>query len=118
MSKGDYHRQVDTLRTVHGASVRVVNEVDEERQPAGGSVVGPGLTAVFQDGPIGGGMQTGAMVEDMLLAAASRLAFYQSGRFACQENAEAAEHVWAALRCLDARTNKRTARGVEGTHQE
>ena len=118
MSKGDYRRQVDTLRTVHGASVRVVNEVDEEGQPAGGTVVGPGLTAVFQDGPMGGGGQTGAMVEDMLLAAASRLEFYQDGRFACEENAEALEHVAAALEVLDKRTADRRQREVEGTHQE
>ena len=118
MSKGDYRRQVDNMRTVHGAAVRVVNEVDEEGQPAGGGVVGTGMTVFFQYGLMGGGMQTGAMVEDMLLAMASRLAFYQSGRFACQEYAEALEHLRAAGAALDARTNKRVARGVEGTHQE
>jgi hypothetical protein len=91
--------------------------------PTGGTVVGIGLTIVWQRGALGRGPDrkaaNGAFVEDVIDAARQRLAFFQEaegGKFACTENAEAIELLDAALRVLDARTKAREAREVEGTH--
>ena len=96
--------------------------------PGGGSVVGPGLGIDWQNGPMaresaGAGteatiaVQTGALVEDVILAALDRLRWYQQSRFACPENGEAIGHLEAALTVLRRRHEDRTARGVAGKHE-
>ena len=109
----------------------VRNAVDAEGMPAGGTVdlqsssffADGGLKIRWQDGPLGRGddrrAPNGAFVETVIAAAKSRLEFYQTvcaGRFACQANADAIEHLAEALLVLDARTQEREARAVEGTH--
>jgi hypothetical protein len=101
----------------------VHDDVDENGNPTGGTVVGVGVTISWQRGPLGRGAHrqppNGAFVEDVIDAARQRLMFYQAaieGRFACTENAEAIQLLEAALRVLDARTKAREAREVEGTH--
>ena len=96
------------------------NSTDENGNPTGGSVSGVGLEIQWQDGPLGRGtdrkVPNGAFVETVISAAIRRLDFYQASKFACAENAEALVHLNIALSSLEARTQKREARQVEGTH--
>jgi hypothetical protein len=100
--------------------VRSRNYVDENGNPAGGYAHGIGLCVNFQDGPRGktdGGElrpANGAFVEDLLVAAAERLRFFQSSRFAHPANQEAIDHINEAIRALHVRATDRAARGVLG----
>lgn len=96
------------------------NRVDENGNPAGGSLSGKGLSIEWQDGPLGRGEDrkepNGAFVETVIAAAKSRLVFYQESKFACADNAEMIEHLDAALAIAARRTARREAQQVEGTH--
>lgn len=101
-----------------------LNFLDDNGNPAGGSVRSTGLRISWQNGPLGRGTErkepNGAFVETVIAAAANRIQFYQTasdGRFACEENSEALEHLLAALEILKARTARREAAQVEGTHE-
>lgn len=89
-------------------------------RPEGGHTFGVGFAIAWQRGPLGRGEgripPNGAFVEDIIAAAADRIAFYQDSEFACQENADALEHLNKALAILDERTKAREAQRVEGTH--
>lgn len=91
-----------------------------EGVPTGGCTFGPGFTISWQNGALGRDgdrvAPNGAFVENVIMAAKDRIEYYQRSRFACQENAEALEHLNKALAVLDARTKAREARKVEGTH--
>ena len=107
------------------ANTTIRNSVDEQGMPAGGTVDGIGLRISWQDGPLGRSNDrqapNGAFVETVLGGCHARLNFYQtigSGRFQCAENAEAMEHVQKALDVLEARTQRREAAEIEGTHAE
>jgi hypothetical protein len=113
---------------------------DIEENPAGGRTTGTGIQITWQNGPLGrhgddctpetkpGEMDSrchppcdrrapnGAFVEGVIAAAKDRLEFYQRGKFACDENAAAIEHLDAALEALSSRTASREKAGVEGTH--
>jgi hypothetical protein len=69
----------------------------------------------FQDGPIKVAGHNGHTHESLLAIIADRLDGFQTGEFACQDNAEAVHHVRCALACLQRRTLRRLAAGVEGT---
>jgi hypothetical protein len=71
----------------------------------------------FQKGPIKEVGVNGVTQEALLAIVAHRLECFQAGPFACEENAQALEHVNAALAVLKARTLARQKRGVEGTTQ-
>ena len=90
-------------------------------KPAGGHVRAPGLKINWQDGPLGRGESriepNGAFVETVIAAAAQRIAFYQEGQFACEENAFALEYLMRALDVLNARIQRREADNTEGTHE-
>lgn len=73
---------------------------------------------VFQSGPISERGVNGVTHEALLAILADRLRGFQSGRYACPENAEALAHIEAAQSVLKSRTAARMARGVEGTHKE
>lgn len=94
---------------------------DAEGNPEGGQTFGRGFTIAWQRGPLGRGEQrqepNGAFVEDIIRAALDRLEFYQEGKFNCQENATAIQHLKAALASLESRTARREAAGTEGTHE-
>ena len=96
---------------------------DEDGNPEGGVAFGKGFTISFQRGPLGRiGTVTrkepnGAFVEDIIAAAIGRIQFYQDGKFACPENAEALSHLKLALKELEARTSRRVAAKTEGTHE-
>lgn len=93
---------------------------DAEGRPAGGHTYGNGFAIAWQNGPLGRGKErkppNGAFVEDVLAAVIGRIEFYQFSQFACEENAVALSHLYAAARILDERTKRREAAGVEGTH--
>lgn len=95
---------------------------DADGNPAGGSTFGVGFAISWQNGPLGASASpdrlapNGAFVETLIAAAKDRIDFYQSSKFNCADNAEAAAHLEAALVALQRRTASRTARGVEGTH--
>ncbi len=98
-----------------------VNRIDEQDNPAGGTVRGVGLSIDWQDGPLGRGEDrkapNGAFVETVIVAALQRIEFYQAGKFKCRENALAITKLEEALHWLSARTTTREQRQVEGTHQ-
>ena len=83
---------------------------------------GPGITAAtrhleirFQNGPINEAGINGVSGEALMTVLLDRLRGFQTGKFACRENALALTHLETALMWLQKRTRDRTARGVEGT---
>ena len=94
--------------------------IDDEGRPAGGVNYGTGFCISWQNGPLGRGEDhrrpNGAFVETILAVVASRIEFYNSVGFKCDENDRALEHIYAALDALKGRTARREAEGVEGTH--
>jgi len=76
------------------------------------------LTAVdihFQNGAIGEVGVNGITHEALLAIIADRLRAFQSGPYACRENAVALTKIEEAQHWLHHRTRAREARGVEGT---
>ena len=71
----------------------------------------------FQDGPTDGGNLNGFSNESYLAILINRLQGFQSGKFACEENARTLFHLQQALNILKLRTLDREERGVEGTHK-
>lgn len=71
----------------------------------------------FQDGPIGEVGLNGISHEALLAVVLDRLRCFQSSEYVCHENKMAQFHLTRALEELHARTRRRIARGVEGTHE-
>lgn len=71
---------------------------------------------LFQNGPIGEAGVNGVTHEALLAILEDRLAGFQTGPFACEENRIALGFIRQAQSTLKSRTQKRLARGVEGTH--
>lgn len=100
----------------------VVNNLDENGNPAGGFVKGVGLDISWQNGPLGrveDGSRiapNGAFVETVISAVVAKIEHYQSTKFKCRENAIALTHLETALLWLNKRTMDRENRKVEGTH--
>ncbi len=76
---------------------------------------GDGLIVLFQNGPIKEVGVNGVTNESLLAIVEDRLTGFQSGPYACFENAEALRCVQRALGYLHGRTHARIDRGVEGT---
>lgn len=98
--------------------------LDNDGNPTGGKTTGVGISIVWQHGPLGTGEDrkppNGAFVEGVIAAAIGRLEYFQTasaGKFSCVENTEALNHLNEAMNHLQSRTDKRTARGVEGTNE-
>ncbi len=94
---------------------------DPHGKPSGGCSFGTGFAISWQMGPLGRGADqrrdpNGAFVEDIIAAARSRIAWYQTTEFDCEENAQAIDALTAALEALNRRTEDRVKREVEGTH--
>lgn len=70
----------------------------------------------FQNGPVKEAGVNGISQEALLAILIDRLRGFQSGQFACRENAIALTHLEDALMWLQKRTRDRLARGVEGTN--
>ena len=73
---------------------------------------------VFQNGPIQEAGFNGISQEALLAIVEDRLIGFQSGPYACRENAVALTKIQEAIMALLKRTRDRMARGVEGTHQK
>lgn len=69
----------------------------------------------FQKGPIKECGVNGVHNEDLIHIVIKRLEDFQCSDYRCSENAEAIDYLYKALDSLRSRTNKRAARGVEGT---
>lgn len=72
----------------------------------------------FQNGPIAESGVNGISNEALLAIVEDRLAGFQSGQFACRENAIALTKIQEAMMWLQKRTRDRVNRGVEGTNQK
>lgn len=75
-------------------------------------------TLSFQNGPIAEEGVNGITQEALLAIVADRLRGFQSGPYACRENALALTKIEEAQHWLHSRTRARMQRGVEGTHQK
>jgi hypothetical protein len=84
----------------------------------GDNEVGPGIYIDFQKGPIKEVGANGVLDDDLLAILIDRQRCFQAGPYACAENAEALQHLEAALECLKQRVRNRIARGVMGTYQK
>lgn len=71
----------------------------------------------FQTGPIKEAGVNGYMDENLLAIVIDRLEGFQSGKYACEENAQALEAIRTGLAFLQDRTKRREEAGVEGTHE-
>lgn len=69
----------------------------------------------MQEGPILESGVNGCCNEDLINIVVARLEGFQASPYACRENAIAITKLQEALLWLHHRTNKRKARGVEGT---
>lgn len=72
----------------------------------------------FQNGPIQEFGVNGISGEALLAIVEDRLLGFQSGPFACRENAVALTKIQEAMMWLQKRTLDRMRRGVEGTNQK
>ena len=70
---------------------------------------------LFQNGPISEAGVNGISGEALLAIVIDRLKSFQSGPYACRENALALTKLEEAMHWLLHRTRERVARGVEGT---
>ena len=70
----------------------------------------------FQNGPLIEAGVNGISGEALLAIVEDRLIGFQSGQFACRENAVALTKIQEAMMWLSKRTRDRMARGVEGTN--
>lgn len=68
----------------------------------------------FQNGPIKESGVNGLHNEDLIAIVIDRLEGFQDGKYACNENAQAKQHLEDALHVLRLRTREREIRGVEG----
>lgn len=75
-----------------------------------------GSVVLFQNGPINEVGVNGVTHEALMEILIDRLKGFQSGQYACRENAVALTHLETAKLWLAKRTLDRMARGVEGTH--
>ncbi len=96
----------------------------------GGGVIGVGLAIRWQSGPTRVEMfkpdgtpspsygRNGAFVDDVLIAARTRLEYHQRTKFACEANEKAIAAIDAALDALAARRRDRIERGVYGQNKK
>jgi len=72
----------------------------------------------FQNGPVLENGVNGISNEALLAVVEHRLQGFQSGDFACRENAVALTKLQECMMWLHKRTRDRMARGVEDTHEK
>lgn len=88
---------------------------DEFNEELNGSVI---CNIGFQKGPIQEVGVNGISNEALLAVVEHRLQGFQSGEYACRENALALTKLQEAMMWLHKRTRDRVARGVEGTYEK
>lgn len=97
------------------------NWTDADGNPDGGVSHGLGFTIHWQRGAIPGLLkanQNGAFMITVLLACLKQMKYYQSSKFASDENVAAIEHIEGAINALESRKHRRSTEGVLGTHQK
>lgn len=82
-----------------------------------GEIVIPLTQVKFQKGPIKENGVNGCCNEDLIAMVLDRLESFQESPYKCRENALAITKLEEGLHWLRHRTNKREARGVEGTNK-
>ena len=82
----------------------------------GGTDGNSGPVISFQNGPIQETGVNGISNEVLMAIVEDRLMGFQSGHFACRENAIALTKLQESMMWLHKRTRDRVERGVEGTH--
>lgn len=92
------------------------HEYDIQTPPVEGAHAG--CRILFQNGPIQEAGVNGISGEALIAVVIDRLRGFQSGEFACRDNAVALTHFEEGLMWLQKRTRDRLARGVEGTNQK
>lgn len=115
-----------SLTPIPVGNIEVVNHVDRDGNPSGGTIEGVGLYIRWQSGPTRKERpnqvpiyeRNGAFVEDVLIAAQSRLEFYQRSEYKCSENAYAIQAIDTALKALAERRANRVARDVYGKNEK
>lgn len=90
-----------------------IEEVVKDGEPA--KMLG---VVSFQNGPIKEFGVNGVMNEDLIAIVIDRMRCFQSGDYACRDNAIALTKLEEALMWLRHRTDEREARGVEGTNKK
>lgn len=83
----------------------------------GGVSYGQGFVIAWQRGPTGENGRNGAFLIEVLTACQIQLQHYQSGQFACEENATAHRHLTQAIAALQSRRDRRIAANTYGTTQ-
>lgn len=78
---------------------------------------GPDQTITFYKMNEDGSFEHGTTLEEMISVTTTRLAALNA-KFPCMENEKAITSLKTASKWLDARTQDRTTRGVEGKHLE
>jgi len=86
--------------------------------PFEGGKMEQGVVIRFQNGPVNENEPNGISNEVLLAIVEDRLLGFQSGQYACRENAVALTKLQEAMMWLQKRTRDRMARGVEGTSQK
>lgn len=115
-----------TTHKVNGCNDAVTLQAEDEPGSGGANHVyrafcceGPqpfDLVFGFQNGPIKEAGVNGITHEVMTAVIIDRLEAFQRGPFKSDDNEEALGHYRLAMAALKRRTEKRLARGVEGTH--
>ena len=93
--------------------------VRRQPEPTGQESTAPVFSTVsFQKGPVNEEGVNGIFMEDLLEICRHRLQCFQSGKFACRENALALTKIEESLHWLNHRTKDRQTRNVEGTSKK
>jgi len=120
-------RRHQTNEANSGIEITVVDEPGEggvchgyraEITAANGAARDYVVDMAFQKGAIHGAGINGITEEVLLAILIDRLEGFQSGDFACRQNAIVLTKLEEALLWLEDRTREREARGVEGTEEE
>ena len=93
------------------------NWVDADGNPDGGISTGIGFTIHWQRGALDKAGRNGAFLIEVLHSCRHQIETYQSGRFACRENADALNALNTCIEELESRKNRRQIQGVLGTHE-
>ncbi len=103
----------------HRYSIRPPFKNPVENYPAENSKMSRAACDInFQNGPIQETGVNGISGEALLAIVEDRLLGFQSGQYACRENAIALTKIQEAMMWLQKRTRDRVSRGVEGTNQK
>ena len=110
------YTEVRVVDTPEDGNANHVYDIAESEIHADGTSRKTFCTVQFQKGPIKEAGVNGVMNEDLIAIVIDRMRGFQSGDYACRDNALALTKLEEALMWLRNRTSEREARGVEGTN--